>query len=783
MRRSPAFSALVIATLAIGIGANTALFSIIDRVLLHPFPYRDPQRLVDIAGRSGDGRPSGVTPAQFYSYKNRIPSFQQCAIWKWRDLMLTGVDDPESLWALEVSPQTFDILGVPPLHGRLFRPDDFHSDSVPVVIVGYRFWHRHFHGDPTLLGRQILLDRQGYTVVGIMGPDFSFHRPGFEVWVPLSPFGGVKEDLKHSYDAMARLRPGATIQQAQLDLDALTPSMPANPDEPPGWHAILRPYADEYVGEYRTVLYVLWGAVLFVLLIACANAANLILARASNRRREFAIRASLGAGSARLAIQILRETMTLGVVAGLIGLGIAAALLKILPASIPLLRPDRQTVTVSALLATIGIVLATTFLCALPTCWHLWRSDLSSALHSTSRSTTADRGSNRTRSALVACEVALSVTLLVGAGVMLHSLFRLMSVPLGFNPEHVLTARVSAPAEIKTAGQFVDYFNRVIEQVNSIPGTRSSAVVTVLPLGNLVATTSFSVEGHAEEWRTYSVRLRSVSPAYFQTMGVRMLRGRAFNYRDTEKSPGVAIVNDVLARHYWPGQDPIGKHVSRDEKDVKDWLTIVGVIESARDILRELPTAELYRPYTQDITAARATSVVLRTYGDPLSIAPILQKRIHAMNHDQPVTEVKTMDEWVRQAVAQPRFDTILLEIFAALAFLLAIGGVFAVVSFAVTQRTNEIGIRSALGATGRDIASFVLSIGLRPVLAGSLLGVAGAIAGTRALRSQLFETAPLDPAVFAVVVPLLLCAALAACLIPAHRATRIDPAITLRAE
>ena len=540
------------------------------------------------------------------------------------------------------------------------------------------------------------------------------------------------------------------------------------------------PFADEYVGEYRTAFYVLWGAVVFVLLIACANAANLILARASNRRREFAIRASLGAGSARLAMQILRETMTLGAVAGVVGLALAAALLKILPASIPLLRPERQTVTFSALLVTLGVVLATTFLCALPTCWHVWRSDLSAALHSTSRGTTADRGSNRTRSALVICEVALSVTLLVGAGVMLHSLFRLMSVPLGFNPEHVLTARVSAPAEIKAAGQYVDYFNRVLEQVDSIPGTRSSAIVTVLPLSNLVLTTSFNAEGHAEEWRTYPVRLRSVSPAYFETMGVRLLRGRAFNDRDTEKSAGVAIVNDVLARHYWPGRDPIGKRVSRDGKYQ---MTVVGVIESARDTLRESPGGELYRPYTQDITAARATSVVVRTGGDPLSIAPILQKRIHTLNHDQPVTEVKTMNEWVSEAVAKPRFDTILLEIFAALAFLLAIGGVFAVVSFAVTQRTNEIGIRSALGATGRDIASFVLRIGLRPVLAGGLLGVMGAVAATRALRSQLFETAPLDPAVFAVVLPLLLFAALAACLIPARRATRIDPAVTLRSE
>jgi putative ABC transport system permease protein len=479
-------------------------------------------------------------------------------------------------------------------------------------------------------------------------------------------------------------------------------------------------------------------------------------------------------------IQILSETMTLGVTAGLAGLALAAALLRILPASIPLLGQDRPSITPAAVLLTIGVVLATTVLSALPSCWHVWRSDFSAALHSTSRSTTADRASNRTRSALVACEVALSVTLLAGAGVMLHSLVRLMSVPLGFNPSHLLTARVSAPPQIESAGQFVNYFNRVLEEVDSIPGTRSSAIVTVLPLSNLILTTSFSVDGHKEDWQTYSVRLRSVSPGYFRTMGVRLLKGRFFNPRDTEKAPGVAIVNDVLARHYWPSQDPIGKRISRDSKN---FLTVVGVIESARDNLRELPSGELYRPYTQDITAARATSIVVRTQGDPLEIAPVLQQRIHAINHDQPVTEVKTMDEWVSEATAQPRFHTILLELFAGLAFALAIGGVFAVVSYAVTQRTNEIGIRSALGATRQHIASFVLAIGFRPVLTGSLLGVAGALVATRALRSQLFETAPLDPIVFATVIPLLLGAAVIACLIPARRATRIDPSTTLRAE
>jgi len=597
----------------------------------------------------------------------------------------------------------------------------------------------------------------------------------------------VKEELSHGYNAMARLRPGATLEQAQHEMDALAPGMPKSPDEPSGWRALLRRYADEYVGEYRRALYILWSAVLFVLLIACANAANLLLARASTRTREFAIRASLGAGRLRLVRQLLGETLLLGIAAGAAGIALAMAMLRLLllafPEPIAFIRPDKLSLTPAALVVTLGAVLATTILCALPSCWDLWRSNLSAALHSATRSASTDRLSNRTRSVLVAFEFFLSVALLICAGLMLQSLVRLLEAPLGFNPDHVLTARVSAPSQLKERDRLVSYFNGVLEQVNSIPGARSSAIVTTLPLGNLVVTTSFQVEGQpqrSEEWKAYGVRLLSVSPRYFQTMGVRILRGRPFDEHDTIKSPGVAIVNDELARHYWPGQDAIGKHVSRsDHPKTDEWVTVVGVIESTTN----KPSAELYRPFAQDTTAARATSVVARTNSDPLSIAAVLRKRIHALNPDQPVTEVKTMDTWVREAVAQPRFNTVLLEVFAALAFVLAVSGVFAVVSYAVTQRTREIGIRSALGATVPDIVSFVVRIGMRPVLAGTLIGVAGAIAGSRVLKSQLFETAALDPAVFAVVLPILLGAAAAAALIPALRAIRIDPAITLRSE
>ncbi len=787
--KNPGFSVLVTGVLALGIGANTALFSIIDRVLLNPFPYREPDRLVYVSGRNAKGRPSGASPAEFRFWEGRVPAFQQSAIWRWRELMLTGVDDPESLMALEVSPHTFDILGVPPAHGRLFQPGDFRQDSAPVVIIGYRFWQRHFKGDPTLVGRQILLDQQGYTVVGIMAPEFMFHRPGFEVWVPLNPFHSSKEELKHWFSAMARLRPGATIEQAQRQMDSLTPLMPTSPGESSGWRAILRPYADEYIGEYRRALYVLWGAVVLVLLIACANAANLLLARASNRKREFAVRASLGAGRWRLAGQQVIESLMLAVGAGAAGVLLATLMLRLLlvafPEPVAFLRPEKLSLTGSALAVTLGAVFATTILCSIPGCLEMWRSDLSAALHASSRTMSSDRVAKNTRAVLVAIEFALSVALLIGAGLMIQSLFQMLQVPIGLKPDHVLTARVGAPSQLKDKERLVSYFDGVLDQLSSIPGTRCAGIVTVLPMSNLLATTSFAAEGQSHysdepDSQTYSVALRSVSPRYFETMGTRVLRGRAFDGRDTGRSPGVAIVNEELARHYWPAQDPIGKRVSQSRVSKADeWLTVVGVIENGG----RKPMGELYRPFTQDTTAARATSVVVRTNGDPLTIASVLRKRIHALNPDQPVTEVRTMESWVREGIAQPRFNTALLEVFAGLAFVLAVSGVFAVVSYAVTQRTHEIGIRSALGATTRDIGMFVVRIGMGPVLAGTGIGVAGAMWGARFLQSQLFETRTLDPTVFAVVIPLLLGAAFIAALLPARRAVHIDPAVTLRSE
>ncbi len=786
LRSSPGFSLIVIAVLALGIGTNTALLSIIDRVLLHPLPVRDLDRLVHIDGMARSGRRTGNAVAESEFFAARVRAFYQTAVWKWQTLVLTGVDNPDYLPALEVSEHLFDMLGAPPQIGRTFLANDFRSSAAPVVVISDKLWRTHFHADAGIAGRQILLGGKGYTVVGVMGAGFFFDRPAYQVWIPYRLDLNPAEEFKHYFGSMARLRPGISLEQAQREVDAVTPVLPSDPAREAGWHVRLSPLAEEYTGPYARTLAILWGAVGLVLLIACANAGNLLLARASERRREFAIRASLGAGAVRLVRQIIGETLTLGIVAGAMGVALSFGFLRLLvtmfPTRLPFPQLDRVSVSIAALVITAGMVIITTLLCAVPACLGLWRFNLLECLNASSRTASASHKGNRTREAMIALEVALSLVLLAGAGLMLRTMGRLLDVHLGFEPQHVLTARVAAPPGLKKNEQ-VNHYTRMLEEVQVLPGVRSAAITTILPFGNVVATVKFTAEGSIRPSPT--TYLREISPGYFRTLGMRLLRGRDFDTRDGAGSELVAIVSDELARSCWPGEDPIGKRLAGvDGAKAGNWSTVVGVVENIKH--RSLKTgadAELYFPYTQQLMGANYTSLVMRTEGDPLSLASALSKRIHQMAPDQPVTDISAMQNLVTDSAAEVRFHTLLLEIFAGLALGLAITGIFAVVSYSVTQRAREIGIRSAMGATPDDIVRFTLAIAMRPVVVGACMGLAGAFAAARVLQSELFETAPADPLVFATVLLLLLATALAAAAIPAWRATRIDPAEVLRAE
>ena len=780
---------IVIGVLALGIGANTALFSIIDRVLLHPFPFRGLDRLVEIQGLTESGKQTGNAPMEMDFFSSHVRSFEQTAISRWQSFVLRGAENTESIFGVEVSEHLFEMLAVPPALGRTFVPADFNSSAPPVAILSDRLWRRHFRSDAAIVGRQILLDGKGYTVAGVMGPEFIFTSAEHQVWVPLRPGLVAAEELKHYFTSMARLRPGVSLDQAQKELDSVTPGLPPNPQRESGWHARLRPFTERFVGEYRRALLILWSAVGLVLLIACANAASLMLARASERRREFAIRAALGASRFHLTRQILGETLTLGLAAGVLGIALAFALIRLLvrlfPDHLPVPQLDRVTINPAALALTIGLVLLTAVLCGIPACAGLWRGDLTEGLTAISRTASAGRGGNRTRSAMVALEVALSLMLLLGAGLMLETLERLLAVYLGFEPQHVLTARVSVPPQLQRAEQ-AGHYTRLLDEARSLPGVVDAGISTILPFGGLVATTSLTVEGQPDaRWRSYAIYLREISPGYFSTLGVHLLRGRDFNAGDTARSAPVVIVSDELARHYWPGQDALGKRVARsDHPKGNEWFTVAGVVESIKHrSLRTGADAELYVPYTQSLVGAKYTHLLLRAQGDPLSIASGLRKRIHEAEPDQPVSDVKTMRTLVLDSAADVRFHTLLLEIFAGLALGLAVGGIFAVVSYSVSQRGREIGIRGALGASPRDTVRFVLAIAMRPVAAGACVGIAGGLAATRVLQSELFETRATDPVVFAGVIALLIVTALGAAAGPAWRATRIDPAAVLRAD
>ena len=794
LRRNRKFAMLVVAILSVGMGPNTAIFSLIDRVLLRPFPYPDLDRLVRIQTLGPDNSGNGISAGQLEHIQRHGKSFEQVAVWRWREFTLTGVNDPESLVGLQVSEGLFPLLGVAPSLGRSFTPSDYEPSAPPVTILSDRFWRKHFHAHPGIIGRSILLDGVAYTVVGVMGPDFYIHRPLFPLWVPFRP--SSPEHHKRRFETIARLRPCVSLEEAQQELNAIAHLAPPDPDTGAPWKGIVGAFLDEYTQPYRKSLLLLLAAVGIVLLIACSNAANLILVRNSGRQREFSVRACLGASRLQLFRQLLAEMLLLNLCAGFVGLAFAHGLIR----AIPLLFAGRLPVPQIAgaaingwvLAAAGGLVLLTTVLSALAPCVSLFREDLSSGLSSSSRSVSASRGVRRTRWLLISVEVALSVVLLVGAGLMLRSLMRLLDAKLGFDTTQVLTAQVTAPAQLTTTEQLAAYYRRLLSEVQSLPGVHTAGVVTILPLGGMIGTTPLTAEGCRDERlsagrsSTDDVHMRSISPDYFSAMGIRLIRGRAFTEADTGSSPGVAIINKELAQRCWPGEDPIGKRVLRapNPKDPQSWLTVVGVVENIRHrSLRSRPEPELYRPYAQEIAFIRRTSLVLRTQGDPMAVAASLRQRIHQVNPDQPVSEVKTMDVWVREAAAQPRFYTLLLEIFAGLATLLSVAGVYALVAYTVAQRSRELGIRSALGATGADLVKFVMISGLKPVLAGITAGLAAALISVRFLESQLYEIAPTDPATFVTVALLVAGCGLGAALIPARRAASVDPAVTLRAE
>ena len=795
LRKNLGFSAVAILTLALGVGANTAIFSVVNAVLLRPLPYKDDSRLVVILEK---GR-NPVAPANFLDWRDQNHVFEQIGAAEYWTPNLTGRNNPEKLWALHVSPAIVAMLGVQPLLGRAFLPEEEETGKENEVLLSFSLWQSHFAGDPDVVGQSVALSGQTYTVVGVMPRQFKFApfwATKAELWAPLA-FGARQTDRGGaSLRVFARLKPGVTLQQAQAEMAGITGRLER---EFPGTNQDMQvlPLREKVVGNVRPALLVLLTAVGFVLLIACANVSHMLLARSTARQKETALRSALGAGRWAVMRQFLTESLLLAIFGGGAGLLLAIwgvrVLLALGPADIP--RVDTVGVDSHVLLFALGISLLTGVVFGLAPAWRGTSVNLSDALKEGERGSSDGLAHNRFSGLLVASEFALAVVLLAGAGLMLRSFFALQHVDPGFDPHNLLSMVVGvAGTEEQSAEHTENFYKQVLLKVGAAPGVQSVGAINHLPLAGDEWELPFHVEGRAaarpgeEPGATYRV----VFPGYFATMRIPILRGRDIAEADDLRAPGVVVINDYLARRYWPGEEALGKRITfNDPGKHPSWLTVVGVVKNTvRGSWISPPAEEVFLPYLQTRDYLENPSppfayltLVIRTGSNPAAAAPAIRGAVHSLDKNVPLSEVQTIDEVVAEATAQSRFYVVLLGAFAVVALVLAGVGIYGVMSYSVSRRTREIGIRMALGAQRRDVLELIVLHGMAPALAGVAAGVAGGLALTRLMSSLLFSTPPSDPLTFGAVVVMLSGVAVAASYWPARRASGVDPMVALRCE
>jgi putative ABC transport system permease protein len=798
LRRNPAFAIGAILVLALGIGANTAIFSIVNAAMLRPLPFADPDRLVQLwhvpPAKSFPGIDLfSVSPANYLDWKAQSTSFDSMSIVGFRGLTFGGTDRPEVIKASAVPPDFFTVLRAQPFLGRTFTRDDDHPNP-RTILLSYRLWRDRFASDPGIIGRDIAVNSQNYTVVGVM-PE-KFRMPDFaKAWVPL---GWTDADRavrgNHNYQVIGRLKPDVTIDQAKSDLAAISSRLEQQyPEDDKGWGATAIPLHEQMIGDVRTALLVLLGAVAFVLLIACANVANLVLAKTLARGREMAIRSALGAGRMVLLRHILVETLVLSVTGGLLGVVLARAVIAL---SVKLLAdrlPAFMEVTLDAqvLAYTLLLSIAAGVLAGLFPSLRFSRVDVNEALKQGTRG--GSEAGGKTRNLLVVCEVALSLVLLIGAGLMIRTLWQLRDVRPGFDSSNVLTMNVAIPrGRFATASGEINFFRDVLQRVKALPGVEEAGAIDSLPLDGGGSHQPFSIEGRpvlpmADQ---PEVDVRVISAGYLRTMHVPVIRGRDFEESDAAGRPGVVLISDALAHRFFPNEDPIGKHLTLTffADAPREIVGIIGNVKT--DQLNETrPVDTIYMaanqlgPSTGEAWDSFPLSLAVRTKSDPHGAANAVTATIHEVGPDIPVTDVLSMDDVIAQSMSSQRFNMLLLAAFAGLALLLAAVGVYGVLSYTVRRRVREIGIRMALGASQSDILRLVVTDGMKPILLGVALGVIAAIALSRLVASLLFGVPPTDPLTFAVVATLLVVVGVAANTLPAYRATKVEPTQTLREE
>jgi predicted permease len=799
MLRTPGFTGIAVIALALGIGANAAIFSVVNAVLLRPLAYKDSDRLVTILH---DGDP--VSVANYIDWRDQSHSFEAMGAADFWSPNLAGVDSPEHIRGLKVTQSLFPMLGVQPLLGRLFVEGEDKYGSEREVILSYRLWQRRLSGDRNVLGKAVLLDGNPYIVVGVMPKEFQFApfwATHAELWVPNAFGERIHNRGGNSLRIFARLSPGVTIEQARAEMATITERLE---QVYPGTNrdVVVTPLKEKVVGKIETPLLVLLGAVGFVLLITCANVAHMLLARAAARQKEIAVRRALGAGRLRLIRQFLTENLLLGSLGGAAGLLLAIwgthALVALSPADIP--RVETVTVDVRVVLFLLVATVLTSVGFGLAPAMQSSAVNLSDALKEGGRSNSEGIRRNRLRSFLVASEFALALVLLIGAGLMIRSFFALQMVDAGFNPHNVVSMVVSvAGSKEAEPNRRRIFYEQLLERVRALPGVQSAAGINHLPLAGDLWGWPFVIEGRPKPRPGESPGgvYRMVTPGYFETMRLPLVQGRDISANDNTSAPGVVIINERAAQTYWPGGGALGKRISFDagKSNPPTWLTVIGVAKDAKEgdwVAKPFPEVYLAAFQNHDFLGDSGSEVashvsyitlVVRAAGDPASMAPAMKDTVWTFDHNLAISEVLTMDGVVAAANAQPRFEMLLLSIFAGVALVLAAVGIYGVMSYSVSRRTHEIGVRMSLGASQTNVLGLVVRQGTLLALGGSAAGIAGALLLSRLMTKLLYGVKPTDPITFTSVAVALGFVALLACYIPARRAMRVDPMVALRYE
>jgi len=801
LRKSPGFSAVALITLALGIGANAAIFSVVNGVLLRPLPFHDPAKLVRVwhvpPAKSFPGMTTfTVSPANYLDWQNQNHVFEPMAIYSYRGFTLTNSTKPERIDACAVSPEFFQTLSVQPMLGRVLLPAENQLGRSNVVVLSYRFWQEHFGSNRDVVGHDITMDGRNFLVAGVMPPDFRF--PDYaQMWTPMAWTDAERAVRgEHHYVVIARLKPGVDVAQAQAEMNTISSRLEQlYPADDKGWGAVVVPLHDDMVSDVRPAMLVLLGAVACVLLIACVNVANLILAKGFSRQKEIAIRTALGATSSRLLRQVLTESMLLSLAGGALGLAYAPFGVRLIKAFLADKLPQSVEIglDLKVLLFTAAVSLLTGALAGILPALRLARKNVSQTLKQGLGRTGSDSTGHRTRTALVVSEVALSLVLLIGAGLLIRSFQRLRGLNPGFDSHGVLTAGVAvAQNKFPQPADQIRFFDQVLQRVRSLPSVVSAGVIDDIPLNGDGSHQPIAIAGRPvvamSEQPEVDVRL--ISPGYMSAMRIPVLRGRDLDDSDAAGRPGAVLISESMARQFWPGEDPIGKHLSLTFfPDIS--REVVGIVGDVKldGLDQTRPAVALYVSLDQVSAPTMGgwgsfpMTLVVRTATNPAGVTSAIADAVHQVDPEIPLRDILTMDDVVAGSLSQPRFDTLLLGAFAALALILAAIGIYSVLSYSVKRRVNEIGIRMALGARLGDVLRMVILEGMKPTLLGLAIGIIAALAFGRVMSSLIYQIAPSDPLTFVAVAALLVIVGFLATVVPAYRASKVDPMVALRDE